>query len=84
MDIFVSLAEQLFYKNQLGFFDFDKEIEDLEEEEFEVVKGDFKTIITLKFNKEGFPVSRKFETLNIRDENRIKEKTNIAGELPIP
>lgn len=76
-DFFIQLAEEFMFKNQLGFFDFDKPTEEqYEVEEFEVTKGDYKTIITFKFNKQGYPVSHMYESRLIpteedENENRI-------------
>lgn len=71
-DYFIALAESLFVKNQLGFFDFDKPMEEeFEEERFEVIKGNYKTIITLRFNKEGRPVSHFYESTLINEDERL-------------
>ena len=77
-DLFIQLAESLFYKNQLGFLDFDKPTpEEYEVEEFEVEKGNHKTIITFKFNKHGYPVSHGYRIIPLddgkKDEKRIEQ-----------
>lgn len=40
--------------------------EDLKEEVVEIEKGNYKTIIRLKFNKEGFPVTHSVETYSVQ------------------
>lgn len=75
-DYFIKLAEELFYKNQLGFLDYDKPTPEYTVEEFEVTRGNYKTIVTLRFNKEGYPISHGFETIQVKDEERTDKKRN--------
>ena len=72
-EYFIELAESLFRKNQLGILDHYEPTEEYEVEEFEIVKGNYKTIVTLRFNKEGYPVSHGYETRLKEDEKRIEE-----------
>lgn len=51
-----------------------KHEENLEEEQFEVIKGNYKTIISYKFNKEGYPVMRSHEVVKILNEQQEKLK----------
>lgn len=81
-DYFIRLAESLFVKNQLGFLDFDRPIPDeYEVEEFEIIKGNYKTIVTLRFNKEGYPVSHGYETRTLYDEERTDKGTDNPREI---
>lgn len=71
-----SFLEKMFEEFSLGnIFNFEEytdelfdDYEDLEEEKFEVVKGDYKTLITCKFNKKGFMVSHSFSSEYIKSE----------------
>ncbi len=73
-DYFIAIAEKLYMGNQLGFLDFDRRTEDLEVEEFEVNKGNYKTIITFKFNKQGYPVSHSYQATLVP--NKEEEEIN--------
>lgn len=56
---------------------------ELEEEVFEVVKGDYKTTIVCKFNKKGYLVSHSAQTRMVVDDvmKNLKEKlTNALQE----
>lgn len=62
-DLFMEMMEGLLWdtpllrmKQLLEKYDTEN-AEQLEEEKFEVVKGDYKTLITCKFNKKGYLVS---------------------------
>lgn len=75
-DLFIQMAEELFYKNQLGFFDFDKPTPEYEVEEFVIEKGNYKTIVTLRFNDEGYPISHGYQVIpkeEDKDEKRIEQ-----------
>lgn len=66
------LFEEFLSKLDFNFYDemfkpLDKEI--YESEQFEVTKGQYKTVITVKFNKKGFPVYNTYETVFIGDED---------------
>lgn len=55
---------------------------ELEEEKFEVNKGNYKTIITYKFNKKGYPVSSRHEVTLImgEKEKRLEELRSILEQ----
>lgn len=64
---------------------FRKNFEDLEKEEFEVVKNGVTTIVTIYFNKKGYPVytSTDFSNKNLKDEKRkeLEERLKNAVNL---
>lgn len=65
--------ERLFFSKPLFELQesLDENTEGSETEEFEVVKGDYKTVITVKFNKRGYPISYGYETTAISAENQL-------------
>lgn len=68
-----------FEEYEIGDF---KDFEDLEEEKFEVNKGDYRTTIICKFNKQGFMVSHSYlsEYVPSHNENELNElKTKLTS-----
>lgn len=56
-------------------------LDNLEEEVFEVVKGDYKTIIVCKFNKKGYLVSHSAITRLVTDDTMSKLKEQLTDAL---
>ncbi len=60
---FIRLAEERFLQSSLfdlmGFVSRD---EQLREEKFDLTRGDYKTTVTIKFNKDGRPVMHSLES----------------------
>jgi hypothetical protein len=66
---------------QEGLFDYQKrerefmeEYQRLEEEVFEFLRGDFKTTIVCKFNRQGYLVSHSVESINISQDLALMEE----------
>jgi len=80
-DYYMRLFEKNFW--EIPWTDMVLDFQELEKETFEVVKGNVKTTITYRFNKQGYPVSHTHHSevilseedeINLEIENAVKQK----------
>lgn len=80
-DYYMRLFEKNFW--EMPWLDMAIDFQELEKETFEVIKGNVKTTITYRFNKQGYPVSHTHQSeillseednINLEIENAVKQK----------